>query len=189
MIATIKAILKKHFWRSIDQDLMRHIRTMQKAKQRARHHPNNPILHLFFTWRAAALHRKIFTRYACDITPDCTLGNIIFRHPIGIVIGGGAQLADGVIVHQNVTLGALQFDPIERRGLPCTQIIGENTILCAGAKILGNVVIGKNCIIGANAVITIDVPDHHTAVGYNKILPPPPKNHSQNHNRLPEATS
>lgn len=159
------------FWRSIYTDLNTRIRAMQKAKKRAQT-AHNPILRLLFKWRAARLHRSIFIRYACDITPECTLGNIIFRHPVGIVIGGGAQLADGVIIHQNVTLGALQFDPIERRGLPCTQIIGENTILCAGAKILGNVVIGKNCIIGANAVITTNVPDHHTAVGYNKILPP-----------------
>lgn len=170
-MTTLKTLLQKYFWRGIYTDLDQLIHAMQRARQRARQPAQNPIFKLFFTWRSAYLHRKIFIRYACDITPDCTLGKVIFRHPVGIVIGGGAKLADGVIIHQNVTLGALHFDPIDRRGLPCTQTIGENSILCAGAKILGNVVIGKNCIVGANAVITIDVPDNHTAVGYNKIFP------------------
>lgn len=64
-------------------------------------------------------HDKIFLKYSCDITPSCKLGNVIFRHPLGIVIGGGAIINDGVIIHQNVTFGALKFDKTERRGIPC----------------------------------------------------------------------
>ena len=65
-----------------------------------------------------------------------------------VVIGGGAELKDGVIIHQNVTFGAVRFDCKEKRGIFSRQIVWENTIVCAGAKILGDVVIGKNCIIG-----------------------------------------
>lgn len=76
-----------------------------------------------------------------------------------------------MIIHQNVTFGALRFDEIGRRGVFCEQFVGENSIVCTGVKVLGDVKIGKNCIIGANAVVTIDAPDDCVVVGYNKILP------------------
>ena len=116
------------------------------------------------------LHKRIFRKFACDITPSCKLGNVVFRHPTGIVIGGGAVLADGVIIHQNVTFGALRFDGKEKRGIPCQQIVGQDTIIGCGAKVLGDVTIGKNCIIGANAVVTKDVPDDTTVVGFNTFI-------------------
>lgn len=50
------------------------------------------------------------------------------------------------------------------------QFIRKNTIICTGAKILGDLTIGENCIIGANAVVTKDVPDGATVVGFNKII-------------------
>lgn len=124
---------------------------------------------LFYLVRAYYF-RKIYHNFASEIVVTAKLGDVVFRHPLGIVIGGGAELADGVIIHQNVTFGALRFDEAERRGVFCRQIVGENTIVCAGAKVLGNVTIGKNCIIGANAVVTKDIPDGATVVGYNKII-------------------
>lgn len=133
-------------------------------------HNKNIIMRYIFLILIQLNHKKIFRRYACDITPNSKFGNVIFRHPTGIVIGGGAELSDGVIIHQNVTFGALRFDSKDRRGIPCRQIVGENTIVCAGAKILGDVVIGKNCIIGANAIVTKDIPDNTVVVGYNRKL-------------------
>ncbi|MDO4223217.1 MAG: serine acetyltransferase [Acinetobacter sp.] len=124
---------------------------------------------LWLDLRIAHYRKMTRKKYACDIVPSCTLGNVHFRHPTGIIIGGGAVLKDGVTILQNVTLGAVNFDG-HHRGVACSQIVGENTVLCAGAKILGNVVIGKNCIIGANAVVTQDVPDNHLVVGYNRLI-------------------
>ncbi|UUF09750.1 hypothetical protein J0J70_12450 [Turicibacter bilis] len=49
-------------------------------------------------------------------------------------------------------------------------MVGKNTIIGAGAKILGDVIIGENCTIGVNAVVTKDVPSNTTVVGYNKNL-------------------
>lgn len=115
-------------------------------------------------------HNRIFMKYSCDIIPEAQIGKVIFRHSIGVVIGGGAVIEDGVIIHQNVTFGALKFDPIQRRGIMCKQHIKKNSIICAGAKILGNVTIGENCIIGANAVVTKDIPAGATVVGYNKVI-------------------
>ena len=51
-----------------------------------------------------------------------------------------------------------------------TQIVGQDTIIGCGAKVLGDVTIGKNCIIGANAVVTKDVPDDTTVVGFNTFI-------------------
>lgn len=147
------------------------IATMQRYTRLAEQYHQNKILNKLFSMLKAYHHRKIFRNFACDITPECHLGKVIFRHPLGIVIGGGARLSDGVIIHQNVTFGALRFDEIDRRGIFCEQLVGENSIICTGAKILGNVKIGKNCIIGANSVVTVDVPDDCVVVGYNKILP------------------
>lgn len=147
------------------------IATMQKYTRLAERYHQKPFLHKLFTVLKVYYHHKIFRNFACDITPECQLGKVIFRHPLGIVIGGGARLSDGVIIHQNVTFGALRFDEIERRGVFCEQFVGENSIMCTGAKVLGDVKIGKNCIIGANAVVTVDVPDDCVVVGYNKILP------------------
>ena len=80
------------------------------------------------------------------------------------------MLADGVIIHHNVTFGALRFDEKEKRGIPCQQIVGQNTIIGCGAKVLGDITIGKNCIIGANAVVTKNVPDDTTVVGFNTFI-------------------
>lgn len=146
------------------------IKKQKKYNMLFKKYKNNLILKYIFFILIQSNHKKIFKNYSCDITPGSKIGNVIFRHPLGIVIGGGTELRDGVIIHQNVTFGAVKFDTIDRRGLPCKQIVGENTIVCAGAKVLGNIVIGENCIIGANSIVTKDVPDNTIVVGYNKFV-------------------
>lgn len=161
--------IQKIFFPSVHESLMTSINRMQTF-YKMKINSKNKIAHKFFSLLVYLIHKRIFHRYACDITPGCSLGDVMFRHPLGIVIGGGAQLSNGVIIHQNVTFGALHFDPLDRRGIPCSQIVGENTILCAGSKILGDIKIGKNCIIGENAIVTRNIPDNCTVVGFNKIL-------------------
>lgn len=157
------------FLRDRSDALIEELEKMFKYYQLYEKYNKNYILKRIFLKLSWWKHNKIFYKYGCDITPSCKLGNIIFRHPIGIVIGGGAVLKKGVIIHQNVTLGAITFGE-DRRGIDCNQIIEENTIICAGAKILGDVKIGKNCIIGANAIVTKNIPSGKKVVGYNKIL-------------------
>lgn len=119
--------------------------------------------------RSEYYRKMIYYRYACDIHPECELNNVFFRHPIGVVIGKGVKLENNVVILQNTTFGSLKFDE-NGFGLPCNQIIGERSIICCGAKILGDVKIGKNCIIGANAIVTIDIPDDSTVIGVNQII-------------------
>lgn len=160
--------LKKKFLKEIN--IKKDIKKMHKLFEVSQNFSNSNMLKKFFLLLAWREHNKIFYKYSCDISPNCRLGNVIFRHPIGVIMGGGSILEDDVIVHQNVTFGALRFSKEERRGISCNQIIKKGTIICAGAKILGDVTIGENCIVGANAVVTKDVPSGATVVGYNKII-------------------
>ena len=162
--------LHKFFLKSLNEELVSLITLMNRFNKNVEKYRNNTVLCNINKFFVFLLHKKIFRKFACDITPGCKLGNVVFRHPTGIVIGGGAVLADGVIIHQNVTFGALRFDEKEKRGIPCNQVVGENTIIGCGAKILGDVTIGKNCMIGANSVVTKNIPDNTTVVGFNKFI-------------------
>ena len=162
--------LYRFFLRSLSEELIFLIRLMQRFNQNIERYKDSKFLRKINSLLVFLLHKRIFRKFACDITPSCKLGNVVFRHPTGIVIGGGAVLADGVIIHQNVTFGALRFDGKEKRGIPCQQIVGQDTIIGCGAKVLGDITIGKNCIIGANAVVTKDVPDGTTVVGFNTFI-------------------
>ena len=162
--------LYRFFLRSLSEELIFLIRLMQRFNQNIERYKDSKFLRKINSLLVFLLHKRIFRKFACDITPSCKLGNVVFRHPTGIVMGGGAVLADGVIIHQNVTFGALRFDEKEKRGIPCQQIVGQDTIIGCGAKVLGDITIGKNCIIGANAVVTKDVPDGTTVVGFNTFI-------------------
>lgn len=165
----LKTRIRRLVYKSREEELISDIK-LQKKYYETKNKFHNKFISIFLNIKLAKLHDKILYKYGCDITPEAIIGKVLFRHPIGIVIGGGAIIEDDVIIHQNVTFGALKFDIKERRGVPCHQIVKKGTIICTGAKILGNVVIGENCIVGANAVVTKDVPNGATVVGFNKII-------------------
>lgn len=84
------------------------------------------------------------------------------RHPAGIIIGEGVKIGKNVIIYQNVTLGGARLGDGKANNYPS---IGDGAVIFAGAVIVGKISIGKNCTIGANSVVTSDVPDNCTAVG------------------------
>ncbi len=85
---------------------------------------------------------------------------LIIEHFGSIIIHGSSEIGDDCIIRQGVTLGNRQLDkPFE------APKIGSRVNIGAGAKILGNVVIGNDVDIGANAVVINDVPSFHIAVG------------------------
>ncbi|MBE7927493.1 LbetaH domain-containing protein [Pseudomonas saudiphocaensis] len=90
---------------------------------------------------------------------DTTLS---LRHPVGVVVGDGVKLGRNVVIYQQVTLGGARLGDAKANNYP---EIGENTVIFAGAVVVGKVVIGSNCTIGANSVVTSDVPDGCIAVG------------------------
>ena len=96
---------------------------------------------------------------------ECRLRTpILMPHPFGIFIHRNAVIGSRVTVMQQVTIG--NKHPSDS-GAP---VIEDNVCIGAGAKILGAVRVGHGATVGANAVVTRDVPSHCTVVGANRIL-------------------
>lgn len=102
--------------------------------------------------------RKILNvKYGCTISPSCIFGkNVEIVHHFGTLIGNGVIIGNNCRIYQQVTLGQ------NKNKFPT---IGNNVIIYAGAKIIGGINIGNNVIIGANAVVTKDVPDNAIVAG------------------------
>ncbi len=83
---------------------------------------------------------------------------IRFAHPFEIVIAPQAVIGEGCTIFNGVTIGVNHLD---RSGYPR---IGNNVVIYTGAKIIGNVKVGNNVIIGANSVVVTDIPNN-TIVG------------------------
>jgi serine O-acetyltransferase len=96
-----------------------------------------------------------------EIHPGAKLGKrLVIDHGTGLVIGETAIVGDDCILFHGVTLGGLKFDPVKRH-----PTIGNGVLIGAGAKILGPIHIGDHSRVGANAVVTKDVPAGVTVVG------------------------
>lgn len=81
-------------------------------------------------------------------------------HGMGIVIGETSIIGNNVTIYHGVTLGGVSLNKGKRH-----PTIEDSVIIGAGAKVLGNITIGKNSKIGANSVILKDVPKNSVAVG------------------------
>ena len=96
-----------------------------------------------------------------EIHPGASIGGGVFsEHGLGVVIGETAIIKDNVTIFQNVTLGGRGNHNGKRH-----PTIEEGCLIGAGAKILGNITIGKNSKVGANAVVLHNVPPNTTAIG------------------------
>lgn len=96
-----------------------------------------------------------------DIHPACKIGHRVFiDHGHGVVIGETAEVGNEVIIYQGVSLGGVSLERTKRH-----PTIEDFVIIGAGAKVLGNIVIGANSKIGANSVVIRPVPPNSTAVG------------------------
>ena len=98
----------------------------------------------------------------CDI--GCKIPHhLILPHPYGIVIHSKTVLGNNVVLMQQATLGARDIDDL-------APVLGDEVFVGAGARVLGGITIGEGSKIGANAVVTKDVPPHSTVVGINRII-------------------
>jgi serine O-acetyltransferase len=96
-----------------------------------------------------------------EIHPGARIGKRFFiDHGMGVVIGETSIVGDDVLLYQGVTLGGTGIEKGKRH-----PTIGNNVVIGAGAKVLGNITIGDNSYIGANAVVVKDVPPNSTVVG------------------------
>lgn len=96
-----------------------------------------------------------------EIHPGATIGQGVFiDHGMGVVIGETAIIGDYTLIYQGVTLGGTGKECGKRH-----PTVGENVVVGAGAKVLGNIQIGNNVRIGAGSVVLRDVPSDCTVVG------------------------
>jgi len=125
----------------------------------------NRIAHFFYEKNLFFIARFI-SQFARSITgieihPGARIGRRFFiDHGMGVVIGETAVIGDDVLLYQGVTLGGTGLEKGKRH-----PTIGNNVVIGAGAKVLGNITIGDNAYIGANAVVIKDVPANSTVVG------------------------
>jgi serine O-acetyltransferase len=99
-----------------------------------------------------------------EIHPDATIGpGFALVHSTGVVIGPGAVIGAGCRVSQGVTLGepGRGGDPA-KWGFPT---VGDHVTLGVNAVVLGSHTLGKGCVVGANSVVTSDVPEGGVVVG------------------------
>ncbi len=115
--------------------------------------------HLFFIARMISQISRFIT--GIEIHPGAQIGKCLFiDHGMGVVVGETAVIGDNVLLYQGVTLGGTGIEKGKRH-----PTIGSNVVIGAGANILGNITVGDNSYIGANAVVIKDVPANSTVVG------------------------
>ena len=86
---------------------------------------------------------------------------------MGVVIGETSEIGDNVTIYHMVTLGGISpsIDSDNQRNVKRHPTLKDNVVVGSGAQVLGPVVVGKNAKIGANAVVTKDVPENAVMVG------------------------
>jgi len=95
-----------------------------------------------------------------EIHPAVKIGkNLFIDHGCGLVIGETAVIGDNVTLYHGVTLGGYNYEPIKRH-----PTLGNNVLIGAGAKILGNIKIGDNVKVGAGSVVINDLAEEKTVV-------------------------
>lgn len=98
---------------------------------------------------------------AIEIHPGAKIGRRLFiDHGLGVVIGETAIVGDDVTLYQGVTLGGTGKEQGKRH-----PTLEDGVVVGSGAKILGNITVGKNCRIGAGSVVLRNVPENSTVVG------------------------
>jgi serine O-acetyltransferase len=113
----------------------------------------------FLTARFLSQIARLLT--GTEIHPGAQLGRRIFiDHALGVVIGETSVIGDDVTLYQGVTLGGTGKEHGKRH-----PTLLDNVVVGSGAKILGNITIGRDCRIGAGSVVLRSVPDESTVVG------------------------
>jgi len=144
--------------------------------------------HFIVIARTISQLTRFFT--GIEIHPGAKIGRRFFiDHGMGVVIGETAEIKNDVTLYHGVTLGGVSLEKGKRH-----PTIEERVVIGAGAKVLGNITIGRCSRIGANAVVVDDVPSDSVVVGIpghvtgkdngserSGLLP------DLNHNKLPDV--
>jgi serine O-acetyltransferase len=97
-----------------------------------------------------------------EIHPGAVLGRrVVIDHGMGTVIGETAVVGDDVLIYHGVTLGGNRRGKGDKRH----PTVGDDVVIGAGAKLIGDITVGPHSQIGVNAVVTKDFPAHSVLVG------------------------
>ncbi len=123
------------------------------------------INHLFYRLKIPVLPRFLsqLARFltGIEIHPGAKLGPGFFiDHGMGVVIGETTETGKDVTLYQGATLGGTGRERGKRH-----PTLGDNVVIGAGAKVLGNIKLGNNVKVGAGSVVVHSVPDNCTVVG------------------------
>lgn len=123
------------------------------------------VAHYFWNQKRQTLALFLQTRIAqvlaVDIHPAARVGKgLLMDHATGVVIGETAVVGDNVSILHEVTLGGTGKQSGDRHPK-----VRDGVLLSAGAKLLGNIVIGEGAKVGAGSIVLYDVPAHTTVVG------------------------
>lgn len=159
-----------------------------------------PGLHALWSHRAAHWlwkhNLKLAGRWLSQITrfftgieihPGASIGSGFFiDHGMGVVIGETTEIGNNVTLYHGVTLGGVSLEKGKRH-----PTIGDNVVIGAGAKILGNILVNAGSRIGANAVVVKNVPPNSVVVGVpgQVVVRSRPKDEAVDlhHDRLPDT--
>ena len=111
-----------------------------------------------------------FSRFmtGIEIHPKAKIGkNLFIDHGMGVVIGETSDIGDNVTIYHMATLGGISpsINSDIQREIKRHPTLQDNVVVGSGAQVLGPITIGKNAKIGANAVVTKDVPENGVMVG------------------------
>jgi len=111
-----------------------------------------------------------FSRFltGIEIHPNAKIGkNLFIDHGMGVVIGETSEIGDNVTIYHMATLGGItpSINSNNQRNIKRHPTIKDGAVVGSGAQVLGPVTVGKFAKIGANAVVTKDVPEKAVMVG------------------------
>ena len=111
-----------------------------------------------------------FSRFltGIEIHPNAKIGkNLFIDHGMGVVIGETSEIGDNVTIYHGVTLGGISpsIKSDEQRNIKRHPTLKDSVVVGSGAQVLGPIVVEINAKIGANAVVTKNVPENAVMVG------------------------
>ena len=131
----------------------------------------------FFSVAKFYLVARMISQFARFITgieihPAAKIGkNLFIDHGMGVVIGETSDIGDNVTIYHNATLGGISpsINSNDQREVKRHPTLQDNVVVGSGAQVLGPITVGKNAKIGANAVVTKNVPENAVMVGLSLI--------------------
>ena len=135
--------------------------TYAGVKALSHHRLANRLYRMRLKLLARAVSQYSRRRTGIEIHPAARIAPGVFiDHGMGVVIGETAEVGEGSVIYQGVTLGGTGKQSGKRH-----PTVGQRCVISAGAKVLGNITIGDCAKVGAGAVVLRDVPAHATVVG------------------------